>query len=318
MAHLEWEITGACDKIFYAPDERCVLSIGISNRSKSTATKISHLVFASDFGNVPLAGPDIVTLSNRYGSARYEILIPRNVWGERLFALEYRMHYYGQNSWRLGGYFASNRNTYFINILPQRQINTSRYKIFVSRSIRDKDRPIGDFIAQRLRQWNLETRTVGIEVYATKSDTARTIKKEIRNADGVVAIATPRNYDQITDTWRTLDWLYSETGIAYGIDKPLLVLRESSVQLNALPQYLNSFENIPNFDFSRNNLNKLIYDIDYHIPYYRESVKKERVDRFYSNLLTGGIVFLAGYGLGDILRNAANGFGWTEKKENVL
>lgn len=184
----------------------------------------------------------------------------------------------------------------------------------MSRSIRDKDRPIGDFIAQRLRQWNLETRTVGIEVYATKQDTALTIKKEIRHADGVVAIATPRNYDQITDTWKTLEWLYSEHGIAYGINKPLLVLRESSVKLDALPFYLNSFENTPNFEFSINNLNKLIYDIDYHMPYYIESVKKVRVDKFYSDLLTGGTIFLAGYGLGEILKNAFNGFDWTQKR----
>lgn len=163
---------------------------------------------------------------------------------------------------------------------------------------------IRDFVAQRLRQWNLET--IGIEVYAAERDTIRTIQKEIRNADGVTAIATPRNYDQITDTWRTLEWIYSETGITYGINKPLLILRESSVQLDALPQYLNSFENIPNFDFSRNNLNKLIHDIDYYMPYYRESVKKERVDRFYFDLLTGGIIFLVGYGLGNILRNAAS------------
>jgi hypothetical protein len=175
-------------------------------------------------------------------------MIPRNVWGERLFALEYMMHYFYQNIWHPGRLFASNRNTYFINVLPQRQINSSRYKVFVSRSIRDKDRPIGDFITQRLRQWNLETRTVGIEVYATKQNTARTIKKEIRNADGVVAIATPRNYDQITNTWRTLEWLYSEHGIAYGIDKPLLVLRESSVSLDALPYYLDSFESTPKID----------------------------------------------------------------------
>jgi hypothetical protein len=62
MVNQGWIITGACDKIFYAPGERCVLSIGISNRSKSTTIKISNLVFASDFGNVPLIRPDIVVL----------------------------------------------------------------------------------------------------------------------------------------------------------------------------------------------------------------------------------------------------------------
>jgi hypothetical protein len=111
-----------------------------------------------------------------------------------------------------------------------------------------------------------------------------------------------------------LEWLYSETGIAYGIHKPLLVLRESSVQLDALPYYLKSFDNIPSFNFTRDDINKLIYDIDYYMPYYRESVKRKRVDKFFSNLLTGGTIFLAGYGLGEMLRNAFDGFGWTQKK----
>jgi hypothetical protein len=67
MAQLVWKISGTCDKIFYAPGERCVLSIGISNRSKSTLIKISQLVLASDFGNIPLIGPDIAELASFSG-----------------------------------------------------------------------------------------------------------------------------------------------------------------------------------------------------------------------------------------------------------
>ena len=59
---------------------------------------------------------------------------------------------------------------------------------------RNEDRPLGDFIAQRLRQWNLETRTVGIEVQATQHDTARRVREEIMNANGVITIATPSMY----------------------------------------------------------------------------------------------------------------------------
>jgi hypothetical protein len=67
-----------------------------------------------------------------------------------------------------GGHFASSGNTYFIDVLPQRQINSSVYKSFVSKSIGDEYSPVGDFIVRRLKQWNLQTRTAGIEVFATK------------------------------------------------------------------------------------------------------------------------------------------------------
>jgi hypothetical protein len=49
------------------------------------------------------------------------------------------------------------------------------------------------------------------------------------------------------------------------------------------------------------------------MPYYGESVKRERIDKFFSDLLTGGTFFLAGYVLEVTLRNASNGFGWTRK-----
>jgi hypothetical protein len=49
------------------------------------------------------------------------------------------------------------------------------------------------------------------------------------------------------------------------------------------------------------------------MPYYGESVKRERIDKFFSDLLTGGTFFLAGYVLEVTLRNASDGFGWTRK-----
>jgi hypothetical protein len=75
-------------------------------------------------------------------------------------------------------------------------------------------------------------------------------------------VATRRNYDQITSTWRTLEWLHSELGIAYGINKPLLVLKENTVKLKGLPSYLTSFDNnIPLVKFDRSNLDEIIDNI---------------------------------------------------------
>jgi hypothetical protein len=137
-----------------------------------------------------------------------------------------------------------------------------------------------------MRQWNLTTRTVGIEVHASQRNTSGIIKEEIKKADGVVAIATPRNYDQITKNWRTLEWLQSEVGIAFGVNKPLLIIHEYEVKLDALPKYL-PLHDVPKIGFSRDEPDQLIHEMDYWMPYYRESVKKHRVDTFFSRILNG-------------------------------
>lgn len=82
--------------------------------------------------------------------------------------------------------------------------------------------------------------------------TSQIVRNEIKNADAVIAIATPRNYDQISSTWRTLEWLQSEVGIGCGINKPLLLIKEKTVKLEGLPSYLSTFENIPLIEFDKN------------------------------------------------------------------
>jgi hypothetical protein len=86
-------------------------------------------------------------------------------------------------------------------------------------------------------------------------------------------------------------------------------MTEGNVQLGALPQYLTSFDNRPTIHFTSNNLSYLVYQIDSWMPFYRESVNNERVDRFFANLLKVGIGILAGIGLGIVLKNAFDGFG---------
>jgi hypothetical protein len=260
-----------------------------------------------DFGRVPLNGNPLLVPPGKSMLFYRMFTIPRSVWGIGSFEMKYRMEHFSRNVWNLTGNYNINQN-YFVNIIPRRQINSSQYHLFVSRSVRGEDRPIGDFIAQRLVQWNFTTCTVGIEVPASRADTSRAIRNEIQKADGVVAIATPRNLDQITQTWKTLEWLHSEVGIAYGINKPLLIFSEKSVRLEALPHYLPSFDCVPKIDFSSTDLNRLSFDIDCWMPSYRESLKKQRVDRFFSNILTTGVYLLAGIKGSELLKNAFDGF----------
>jgi len=102
----------------------------------------------------------------------------------------------------------------------------------------------------------------------------------------------------------------------YGIDKPLLVLKENTVKLEGLPAYLTSFENIPLIEFDRNNLDRVIGHLDYYMPYFRQAIKEKRANKFFSNLIGGGIFGLAALKGLELLENAFDGFVSESSREN--
>lgn len=140
----------------------------------------------------------------------------------------YRLHEFVNNSWiDLGSY--SSEKQYFISIYP-----TPFYRIFVPRGLAIEDRAIGDPIAEIIREWGFQTVTIGIEVVVPEEQVTTRAREEIKQSEGVVAIATPRFMDALTGTWRTLEWLHNEVGIAYGVDKPLLILKDRRVTLGGI------------------------------------------------------------------------------------
>jgi len=54
-----------------------------------------------------------------------------------------------------------------------------------------------------IREWGFETVTVGVEVKVPEEEVARTVEEEIKKADALIAIATPRFLDALTGLWRT-------------------------------------------------------------------------------------------------------------------
>jgi len=122
---------------------------------------------------------------------------------------------------------------------------TPFYRVFVSRGLSVEDRAIGDPIVEIIREWGFETVTVGIEVKVPDNQVPQAVREEIRKADAVIAIATPRYLDALTGLWRTLEWHHGEVGIAFGIDKPLLILKDKRTSLGGLPSYLTSLKQAP-------------------------------------------------------------------------
>lgn len=106
--------------------------------------------------------------------------------------------------------------------------------------------------------------------------------------DGVVklmiAIATPRHLDALTGLWRTLEWLYSETGIAYGLNKPMLIIKDERVSLGGLPSYLTRYGNAPMIEFNPYKLNELQAKLATIMPGFREWIETKRRQEFFEAL----------------------------------
>ena len=57
---------------------------------------------------------------------------------------------------------------------------------------------IGDPIVEMIKEWGFETVTVGIEVKVPEEEVPQKVREEIKKADALIAIATPRYMDYLT------------------------------------------------------------------------------------------------------------------------
>lgn len=170
------------------------------------------------------------------------------------------------------------------------------YRLFLSRGLHQKDRKAGDPIANLMWNWSFETRTVGIEVQVPDSLVDLQVRSEILAADAVILIATPRSYDIQSRTWLTLEWLHDEIGIAFGFQKPLLILKDEAVKLGGLPSYLTGKYPQLQIEFNLSNIDELILRLSRIIPSLRKSIENNNTNRLVHDIGTGLVAGLATVG----------------------
>ena len=177
------------------------------------------------------------------------------------------------------------------------------YRIFVSRGLHPEDRIVGDPIVDLLHLWGLQTRTVGIEVVVPSHMVHHAVEDEIRKADGVFVIATPRHRDSVSGLWKTLEWLHGEVGIAFGKGKPILIAREEGVDVGALPGALADHGEFPAITFDRRDIKTVRRPIAGILPAFRDCLGKRRTDQAWKDLknlalgitaVVGGVTILDG------------------------
>ena len=292
-----WIIRWNFDKASYNSGESALVSFWLENTG-DTYLYLSELKLDFDFGTYNLEGISgaIPPRANKF-LGKVPLLLPKDVIGRKLFTLKYRMYEYINNNWIDLGYYQSDKQ-YFISVYP-----TPFYRVFISRGLSVEDRTIGDPIAEMIRECGFETVTVGIEVKVPDEQVPQAVREEIKKADALIAIATPRYMDALTGLWRTLEWLHAEVGIAFGIEKPLLILKDKRVSLGGLPSYITELKQVPIIEFDPYNLDELRMGLSTLMPKFREWIETKRRQEFFETLgkiiveglaVVGGIAILSG------------------------
>jgi len=303
-----WIIRWNFNKPNFSPGEQALMSFWIENTGDSPLY-LSELVLEFDFGAYELKSISgmVAPRENKF-LGNVWLSLPKDAVGRKIYTLKYHMHEYINNQWVDLGYYLSG-NQYFISVYP-----TPLYRVFVSRGLSTEDRAIGDPIAEMIREWGFETVTVGVEVEVPEEQIPTKVKEEIKRCDALIAIATPRHLDALTGLWRTLEWLHGEMGIAFGIDKPLLILKDKRVSLGGLPGYLSQLKQAPIMEFDHYNLDEIKRGLSTIMPGFREWIESKREQEFFNAL--GKIVIggLAVVGLITIIGGIAGALFGSSKK----
>ena len=275
-----WIIRWNFDKSSYELGQSASVSFWLEN-TDNNYLHLSNLELNSDFGtyNLDESVSGMVAPRENKFLGNVSLLLPENVVGRKIFALNYQMQEYINNEWIDLGFYSSDKQ-YFISVYPK-----PFYRVFVSRGLHSEDRAIGDPVAEMIREWGFETVTIGIELKVPDEQVPERTKEEIKKSDAVIAIATPRFLDALTGLWRTLEWCHNEVGIAFGIDKPLLILKDKGVTLGGLPSYLAEIEQAPLREFDSYNLDELRAGLSTIMPSFRDWIETKRRKEFFDALM---------------------------------
>ena len=299
-----WIIRWNFNKPTYKPGENTKVSFWLENTG-DTYLYISNLELDFDFGTYGLETISgmIPPRGNKF-LGNVNLSLPTNVVGRKIFTINYIIHEYINDEWVNLGFYQSDKQ-YFVSIYP-----TPLYKVFVSRGLAIEDRAIGDPIVEMIKEWGFKTVTVGIEVQVPEDQVSTQTKQQIRKADGVIAIATPRFMDALTGLWRTFEWYHNEVGIAFGIDKPLLILKDRGIALGGLPSYLVTYQQTLSMEFDPYNLDEARPNLSTIMPAFREWVDTGRKQNFLDSLQK----VLAGVGVVAIVSGIIGALNETSKK----
>ncbi len=291
-----WTLRWSFNSSSYQPKDIAYVNFWLDNTGDSFL-HLSNLQMEFDFGTY-----DLQTVAGEIAPMRTQFLgtaslqLPAGAVGRKIFNLRYRIYEYVGSNWLDIGLYRLDQ-PFSINVYPK-----PLYRVFVSRGLRVEDRVIGDPIVEMIREWGFQTVTVGVEIQVPEERVAGIVREQIRTADAVIAIATPRHLDALTGFWKTLEWAHGEIGIGFGIDKPLLLLNDTRVVLGGLPAYLTAGQT-PNLEFDAYQIENLRSQLPAVMSEFRGWIETKRRQEFLASLgklavgalaVVGGAVVVSG------------------------
>jgi len=216
--------------------------------------------------------------------------IPTNIVGKRTCQFGVEIHEKDPMlDWRNKGIIWFEPTSINVTVIP-------RYRCFVSRSNREENKLMVEPFVNRIQDWGFDTYTVGINVFADLGKEKEVIRAEIEKADCLIGIATKRYQAWVNGyAWKTLEWLHDEVSIAYGLRKPILIIKEEDLELGGLPTKL-SF-----ISFSPHNINEGLRKLDNCMLQFRRQIESKKSGELFGNLgklAVGALLIFAGIGIG--------------------
>jgi hypothetical protein len=262
------------DKPYYSPSDYAKINLWLENY-ESRHIYVSQIQVEFEFGVYEL--PQIIYGAIAPSSTGFlgivSIELPPNRVGAQRFRLKYGIHELVSENWIQRPTHST--RYYIINIF-----STPNYRVFLSRGLRNEERIVGDAIEQMLREWGCDPVTVGINIHVPEAQVLSAIDYHIQNSTGLIAIATPR-YRDSREVSHTLDWLNSESAIAYAKRKPILILKDKTVNSSGLLSYLGPQRLLEYDPMDLYDLNAKLSVI---MPRFRAAIEQKNTENFYQTL----------------------------------
>jgi hypothetical protein len=293
---MSWRFNWQFNNQMLTPEQSSSVTITIENNTNST---LYFSDFNIKFDNyiISLSQTFIHLLPNQTKScASEQFSIPANIVGKIFFYINFKVFQCIRKNWVSLGEFNSSSG-YYIPIVHQ-----PIYTAFVSKGRSIMDREVGDPISQMLMEWGFSTRTVGFEVIVNDDETPEAVRREIKNSDAIILIATQRYLDS-EGAKKVFEWAYSEIGIGYAHKKPLVIIKETGVKIGGLSSYLTKYGKVLEIPFYRNDLESLRHILGNVMPLFRNNIKDNKWDDFVER----GLDFIAKAAVGAIAVTLFNG-----------
>jgi hypothetical protein len=272
------------DSFIHQPGEYLRISLTVQNLSDYplyfSRVEIAPSWIRGKEGIKILEQKDYIPSNSSLFLTEFNLTLPQKIGLYMLkFGLETWVYNYYKGDWEnLGVLWTENWG--YIQITPK-----PIYRAFISRSERPEDAPLIWQIVKMIKLWGFETMAHGINVFSEDlTKIPSDIKRNIDQADAVIAIATPRDYSEYDKSYKTFAWFHVETGMAF--EKPLLFIVDERVK----PEGLLEYPNFPKVFFHPTKLEVLEHRLAVIMPGFRRWIADKRREEFYDGLVKAGLI----------------------------